>query len=160
MEIERERTKGVTVSQCHDVYEQSDFSTPGTGVETERNHRHECHFVSQHNDRVHVVRVVGSLDWKIEADFMELIRKPCDEPILIVDLTAARIDAAGTSALVLAAEQARESHHQLLLVATDPVQLSVLISTGLNVVVPVVGSEDEAVTWCEQHGIPAWTVRS
>lgn len=141
------------MSQCHDVYEPSDFSRAAPGVG-----RHGCHFLNQLHDQVNVVRVVGSLDWTTEAEFTELIREQCKERVLIVDLTAGRVDAAGMGALVLATEQARDRHQQLVLVATDPVQLSAMISTGLNIVVPIVSSEEEAVTWGERHGTPAWTV--
>lgn len=146
------------MSQCHDVYEPSDYSPAEVGVEPRENRRHGCHFVSQFHDKVRVVRVVGSLDWKSEPAFVELLREPCKDPILIIDLTACRIDAAGTGALVMAAQQARDRRQQLVLVATDPLQLSVMISTGLNLVVPVVSTESEAVSWCESHGIPPWTV--
>jgi anti-anti-sigma factor len=137
------------VSQGHDVYEPSDFpaSEPVAG-------RHGCHFTSETHDQFHVVRVVGSLDWATEAEFLELIRQECTEPVLIVDLTAGRIDAAGTAALALATEQAKERRQQLVLVATDPMQLGVMISTGLNIVVPVVSSEEEAMIWCERNDIP------
>ena len=146
------------MSQCHDVYDPNQFPSAGAGITSDRGLRHGCHFVSQGHDLVHVVRVVGSLDWTTQHEFGELVREQCSEPVLIVDLTAGRLDAAGTGALVLAAELARDRHQQLVLVATDPLQLSVLISTGLNIVVPVVSSEEEAVTWCERHGVPTWTV--
>lgn len=146
------------MSQCHDIYESSNVSPAATGVEPGENRRHRCHFVSQIHDKVDVVRIVGSLDWTTQAEFAELIRDRCKEPILIIDLTAGRIDAAGTAALVLATELARDRKQQLVLVATDPLQLSVMISTGMNIVVPIVSSEEEAVTWCERHGIAAWTV--
>jgi anti-anti-sigma factor len=141
------------VSQCHDVYEPNDFPPADAGPELSGTRRHGCHFVSETHDKVRVVRVVGSLDWTNEVEFTELIGQG-DEPVLIIDLTAGRVDAAGTGALVLATEQARDRGRQLVLVATDPVQLSVMISTGLNIVVPVVSSKEEAVTWCERHGIP------
>lgn len=139
------------MSQCHDVYNQSDFP-PAKG--------HACHFVSRIGDHVHVVRVVGSLDWASQGEFDELVRSSCDKPILIVDLTACRMDAAGTGALVIAAEAARERRQQLVFVVTDPLQRSVMISTGLNLTVPIVSSEEAAVTWCERHGVQPWALRS
>jgi anti-anti-sigma factor len=152
----RKDSKGVTVSQCHDVYEPEEIDRTEAGAGIRMNGRHGCHFVSEVHGKIHVVRVVGSLDWMTEAEFSDLLRDQCWEPILIVDLAAGHIDAAGTGALVLATEQARRRRQQLVLVATDPVQLAVMISTGLNIVVPIVSTEDEAVTWCERHGVPPW----
>jgi anti-anti-sigma factor len=145
------------VSQCHDLYEAHEYDPGEASVGICENRPHECQFVSEVHDKVHVVRVIGSLDWMTEGEFADLLRDRCFEPILIIDLVAGRVDAAGTGALVLATEQARRRGQQLVLVATDPVQLSVMISTGLNIVVPIVSSEEEAVTWCEHHGVPPWT---
>lgn len=144
------------MSQCHDIYEPNDFPPAEAGIHPRR--RHACDFVSQPHGMVHVVRVVGALDWESAGRFAELVREQCTEPVLIIDLTAGRIDAAGTGALVVATEQAKDRNQQLVLVATDPLQLSVMISTGLNIVVPIVSSEEEAVTWCERHGVPTWIV--
>ena len=144
------------MSQCHDLYEAQEYGPAEASVGIRYNRQHECQFVSEVHDKVHVVRVIGSLDWTTEAVFADLLRDHCWEPILIIDLVAGRVDAAGTGALVLAAEQATRRRQQLVLVATDPVQLSVMISTGLNIVVPIVSSEEEAVIWCELHGVPPW----
>lgn len=146
------------MSQCHDLYEAHEDDPAAASVGIRENGPHECQFVSEVHDKVHVVRVIGSLDWTTEAEFVDLLRDQCWEPILIIDLAAGRVDAAGTGALVLATEQATRRRQQLVLVATDPVQLSVMISTGLNIVVPIVSSEDEAVTWCERHGVPPWAI--
>lgn len=147
------------MSQCHDAYEPSDFSPANVAVSGGGIGRHECRFETRVRDKAHLVKVIGSLDWTSQAGFAELIGEHCKEKILIIDLTACRIDAAGSGALVLAIELARERQQQLVLVATDPLQLAVMISTGINVVVPIVSSDEEALTWCQQHGILPWTVR-
>jgi len=94
------------------------------------------------------------VDWATAGEFEGFLCDNCVEPVVVVNLTGARFDAAGTGALLVATERAGERGQQIVVVATDPLQLAVLRETGLNIVVPIVDSEVAALAWCERNSLP------
>jgi anti-anti-sigma factor len=112
---------------------------------------HDCDVLSNEHGGTRSVRVVGSLDWATAGEFEGFLCDNCVEPVVLVDLTAARLDAAGTGALLVATERATARAQQIIIVATNPLQLSVLEATGLNAVVPIAASEAAALAWCNRE---------
>jgi anti-anti-sigma factor len=163
------------MSQCHDIYDPNEGRSASPEAEAAATPRvdrptavagqpagfrpgHDCQLLSSRHGDIRVIRVDGPLDWATEAKFEDLMCDEClGDPVVIVNLTASRLDAAGTGGLLVAAERAAERGQQLVIVVTDPRQLAVLVATGLNIVVPIVASEYAALEWCERHAVPADT---
>jgi anti-anti-sigma regulatory factor len=131
--------------QCHDVYPVSiewESVRPG----------HICAVVGDSDGAVRQLRVTGRLDWATEDGFLAVCNK-CANSALIVDLSAATLDSAGTAALMSATARAAKWGQRVVFVLTDPVELEVLNSLGLGSAVPVVGSVPEALRWFEDHAV-------
>src|SRR5579862_2226019 len=80
-------------AQCHDTYEWK--SPPGRATELGQ----ECQLLDSCRRGVQVKRVVGRLDWSIEGRFFDFVRK-ASQPDVLVDLSAATTDSAGTGAVL------------------------------------------------------------
>jgi anti-anti-sigma regulatory factor len=139
--------------QCHDLYP----SSPVAGAD-HTSPAHECHLVNGHNGPVRLVRVTGHLDWTSAARFGDLMRHDCDDREVIVDVSSTESDAAGTGSLLVAAAHAREIGQQLVFIVTDPLELEVLGSVGLDQVMPIVGSVPAALAWLATHSVPVHAV--
>jgi propanol-preferring alcohol dehydrogenase len=137
------------VAQCHDLYPLAG-AAPSAGARP----LHECRLVNVQHGAVRVIQVSGSLDWATEREFGDLMRNHCTDRSVVVDLSAAHEDAAGTGALLTATARARKQGQQVVFVVPDGVERGVLLSAGLSEVVPVVRSEREALGWFDAHGVP------
>lgn len=148
------------MSQCHDVYDDTEgmphppCSEATGGERSAQCPAHNCQIMSDRRGKVLIVWVAGTLDWATTKHFSALMTTHHDVRALIVDLSEARLDAAGSGALVTAVERAHERRQQVVLVVTNPMLRGVLTTIGLNLVVPIVGSEPDAIDWLEGHGIP------
>jgi anti-anti-sigma regulatory factor len=65
--------------------------------------------------------------------------------MVVIDLSRASTDSAGTGVLICAVARAKERGQRVAIVATDPLQLEVLWAVGLDGVIPVVRSEPEGL---------------
>ena len=109
--------------------------------------QHPCHIDSNFAGQVRVVRVTGRLDWVTAGELRDLLRDECSNPAVVVDLRATTgIDSAGVGILLAATARMRERGQQLAFVATEPFLVGVLCSTGLEMVVPIVDTETEALS--------------
>jgi anti-anti-sigma regulatory factor len=136
-------------TQCHDAYS----STLGTGGVL-ASPAHECYLVSGHDGPVRVVRVLGHLDWATSPRFDDLMRHDCTDREVIIDLSSTTSDAAGTGNLLVATAHAKARGQQLVFVVTDPLELAVLESVGLDQVMPIVDSESAGLEWLAAHPVP------
>jgi propanol-preferring alcohol dehydrogenase len=156
--------------ECHDVYDAVDYvpapqreavgtqchDLPPVGaVVTDSGARpvHECHLVDVQAGAVRVIQVLGSLDWDTETEFQDLMRDHCTDPAVVIDLSGASEDAAGTGLLMAAMARARRRGQQVVFVVPEGIEREVLLSLGLSDVVPVVTSRREALDWFDSHGI-------
>jgi alcohol dehydrogenase, propanol-preferring len=114
---------------------------------------HECRLVNVQAGDVRVIQVLGSLDWATEGDFRDLMRDHCVDPAVVVDLSSASEDAAGTGVLLEATAGARRRGQQLVFVVPEGIERDVLLSAGLNEVAPVVTSQRQALDWFDSQGI-------
>lgn len=107
---------------------------------------HDCALDTQRCGDTRVVHVAGRFDWAAASGFRDLTRDHCPEPGVVIDLThATRLDSGGVGVLLAAIARAHRRGQQLAIVATDPHLLEVLVSLGVPSIVPVVGTEGEAV---------------
>jgi anti-anti-sigma regulatory factor len=150
----------LAMSECHDIYELVD-SPPAAqvnpagaqchdsylAVPAGSGPAHECCLLSDRHGAVRVVRVIGRLDWATEDRVRVLLRDDCPDRNLIVDLSSAILDAAGTGVVLAATAMARTRGQQLVFVVADPVELEALTAAGLDIVVPVVASVGDALDW-------------
>jgi anti-anti-sigma factor len=151
------------VSECHDIYDPIGYpsgSSTATEVQEPGTQCHDpylatgaCRVLSDQQGQVLVVQVTGRLDWATKGEFRDLMQNDCVEPGVIVDLSGASCDAAGTGVLLGATARAAERGQQLVFVVTDPLEFEVLVAAGLDQVVPVVASVPEAHEWFEAHGV-------
>ena len=86
------------------------------------------------------------------------MRHDCADREVIVDLSSAESDAAGTGSLLAAAAQAKEIGQQLVFVVADPQEVEVLVSVGLDQVMPIVGSVPGALEWLAANFVPVGVV--
>lgn len=107
---------------------------------------HDCSFDSERLGDARVVHVHGRFDWASAAGFRDLTRDHCPEPGLVIDLTqVTQLDSGGVGVLLAATARARRRGQHLAIVATDPHLLELLLTLGVPSVVPVVGTEREAL---------------
>ncbi len=106
---------------------------------------HACRFTSEQLGPVRTVKVVGYLDWATADEFGHVIDEDLMGSPVIIDLTLAGLDSAGTGRLVAAALRSKEHSQPMVVVATDPAQLEVFHAVGLADIVAVVHSMDEAL---------------
>ena len=74
-------------AQCHDSY------NPASSLTRPPTVQHGCWFFDNHWDGVEVMRGVGRLDWATKDKFRDFLDRGDDDDI-VVDLSAARMDAA------------------------------------------------------------------
>jgi anti-anti-sigma factor len=158
----------VAMSQCHDSYPDTEgmAAAPGAVARLRIPHPasggnrrggvpvHDCELLSEEHAGVYVVRVVGPLDWATAPGFRSLVCEHCrDAPVVVLNLRATWLDAAGTGSLLVSIQEVLDRGHHVAIVATDPRQLSVLVSSGVNDHVPIVASEQAALAWCRRGGL-------
>jgi anti-anti-sigma factor len=130
-------TKRGDGNQCP-VQHASDNADPGRQAD------HACGFVTEQVGPVRTVGVVGHLDWTTADEFRQVIDEDLLGSPVIIDLTQAQLDSAGTGSLVGATLRSQEHSRPMVVVVSDPVQREVLDVVGLADIVPVVHSVDEA----------------
>jgi anti-anti-sigma factor len=136
------RTTGVTSlsAPCHDLYETNAPAMTHPG----------CRLVGCHLDGVQTIVVEGRVDWTTQRQFRDFMTT-ATEPEVVVDLSAATMDSAGTGVLLAWVARARRRSQGVVVVCSDPLQHEVLFAVGLDSVVPIVTSEREALNWSRAH---------
>lgn len=136
------RTTGVTSvsAPCHDVYETTAPAMAHPG----------CRLVGCQLDGVQMILVEGRVDWTTQRQFRDFMTS-ATEPEVVVDLSAATMDSAGTGVLLAWVARARRRGQGVVVVSGDPLQREVLLTLGLDDVVPIVTSEREALNWSRAH---------
>jgi anti-anti-sigma factor len=136
----------LTGDQCHDEYPWDE------GADAPK---HECGLVDELDGGIRVLHVTGRLDWASERKFLDYMCDDCADSSVIIDLSDAVLDSAGTGALVATATRARQRGQRLALVVPDAVELEVLRRLGVDDLLPLVASESEAVAWFVARPTPA-----
>src|SRR5487761_541124 len=111
---------------------------------------HDCRLVDAYHKGVHFVEVRGRLDWATAATFRDLMAKDSTHE-LVIDLSEAITDSAGTELLIGCVARAHQQRQRVLIVAPDPTQYEVFGAVGLDSAAPVVSSQSEAIRWFAQH---------
>lgn len=101
--------------------------TGGTGS---ADARHTCRINVEAGARASVIQVVGHLDWVTARRLRDIMRDE-SPPAVVVDLSQAHLDSAGTAALMVSTGAAQRRGQRTVLVVTDPVQLEVFESLGM-----------------------------
>ena len=60
-------------------------------------------------------------------------------------------ESAGTGALLVAAAEGARRDQQLVVVCVDPVEVEVVRGLQLDLIVPIFGSQAEALSWLGNH---------
>lgn len=92
-----------------------------------------------------VVTVMGRLDWASAADFRRMIRDLLAAGPLVVDISAARCDAAGNGALIGAAYEVNANGGSMALVTDDGFETEVLEKIGSSPVVRAYRTVGDAI---------------
>jgi anti-anti-sigma regulatory factor len=78
---------------------------------------------------------------------------------VVIDLTGATTDSAGTGALIGVVVRARQRDQHLVIVAPDRLQYEVCVSVGLDTGAPLVRSEPEALQRLAELTVAGSTAR-
>lgn len=106
---------------------------------------HKCQIESDYEKGGLVVRPRGTLDWATAPELHDHLRLHSDDRAVIVDLTAVvQSDAAGVGVLLVAAAEASELGHQLVVVVPDGSLADALDAVGLGSIIPMVPTLNEA----------------
>jgi anti-anti-sigma regulatory factor len=123
-------------AQCHDAHE-SEVTAPAADVQ------HYCRFVDRLQDGAHLIRVFGRVDWATAARFGDFMSKATEAEV-VIDLSEATIDSAGTGALIGFVTRALKRDQRVVLVTSDQLQHELFAAVDLDLAVPVVWGEPEA----------------
>jgi anti-anti-sigma factor len=145
------------MSQCHDIYEFEGYergrSRPVEGTschdrddaaEVDRP-IHDCLLETEEEGPARTVRVDGRLDWATAEDFREQILDLDVGRPVVIDLSGATIDSAGTGTLLTVALALKERSQPVAVVSADPVQSEVFRTVGLATLVRVAHSIPDAL---------------
>ena len=113
-------------------------------TETDGRADHGCRFVSEGRGPVRIVTVIGHLDWTTAGELREVLSEDLMALPVIIDLSQAQLDSAGTGRLVAGSLRSKERSQPMVVVVTDPVQREVFHTIGLADIIPLVHSIDEA----------------
>lgn len=120
---------------------------------------HGCEIHQARRGETLVLRVNGALDWSSAPAFVDHVRTGCDAPGLVIDLTAATVDSAGTGAILSVAAAGADLHRQLVVVVVgDGAEAEVLADGRLDAVAGVAASEPSALAWLRDRGVDAGSV--
>jgi anti-anti-sigma factor len=138
------------MSQCHDIYDFEGYErgrprpVEGTGchdLEADRGLLgHDFLLDIEEEGPARTVRVDGRLDWATADGFREQILDLGSGQPVVIDLSGATIDSAGTGTLLTVALALKDRSQPAAVVATDPVQSEVFMTVGLAGLVPVTHS--------------------
>lgn len=156
------------MTQCHDVYDPSQgvtrpltvVSDGGVGCHdaypvdgTVAPPEHYCTVHESRHGEVRVLRLEGRLDWASAPAFRQYLDGASRDPGVVIDLTGAAVDAAGTGAVLAAAADVRRRHHHLAVVTAEGPEADALVDAGLGDVAGVAGDERAALDWLRQRGV-------
>ena len=96
------------------------------------------------DDRTVVLSVKGYLDAFSVTEFRQVAAENRSVPKVIINLATTFLDSAGLNALIGAARQVREHRGEVALVSSHPSTTRVLFSSGIDRVVPLHGTVEEA----------------
>lgn len=132
---------------CHDPYA-VDFALPewaGVG--------HGCDVRESRRGEVRVLEVSGRLDWMTAPEFADFVRTDCDDPGVVIDVSDAEVDAAGTGALLMAAADRHRRHRHLVVVVGDGPEADALRDAGFDAVAGMAGTEGDALDQLRDEGV-------
>lgn len=119
---------------------------------------HRCEVYEARRGETLVLRVGGALDWSSAPAFVEHVRTGCDAAGLVIDLTAATVDSAGTGAILSLAAARRDRHRQMVVVVGDGPEAEVLLDGRFDAVAGLVASEPSALAWLRDRGVDTGSV--
>lgn len=125
-----------------------DFALPAPGPGP-----HACEVHEARRGETIILRVNGALDHSSALAFAEHVRTECDAAGLVIDLSAATVDPAGTGAIWSVAAAGRDRHRQLVVVVGDPPEAGLPADQRLEEVAAVAASEPSALAWLRDRGL-------
>jgi anti-anti-sigma regulatory factor len=129
----------------------SGISGPGPGP-------HSCEIREARRGETLVLRVHGALDWSSAPAFVDHVLTDCDAVGLVVDLTAATVDSAGTGAILSVAAADHERHRELVVVVGDGPEAQVLLDGRFDELAGLAASEPSALAWLRDRGVDTGSV--
>jgi len=126
----------------------SALSGPGPGPGP-----HACEIHRARRGEALVLRVNGALDWSSAPAFVEHVRAECDASGLVIDLSAATVDSAGTGAILSVVAAGHDRHRQVVVVVGDGPEAEVLLDGRVDALAGLAASEASALTWLRDRGV-------
>ena len=115
--------------------------------------RHGCEIREARRGETLVLRVNGPLDWSSAPAFVDHVRTQCDAAGLVIDLTGATVDSAGTGAILSVAAAEHDRHRHLVVVVGDGPEAQVLLDGCFDAVAGLAASEPSALAWLRDRGV-------
>lgn len=141
------RDRSPEAAGCHDPYAM-DFALPAWAQGG-----HGCEVREVRRGEVCILRLTGRLDWMTASEFASFVCSECADPGVVIDLTDAEVDAAGTGALLKTAADRRRHHRQLVVVVADGPGADALRDAGFDEVAGVAPTEAAALGRLRDEGV-------
>jgi anti-anti-sigma factor len=112
--------------------------------------------LSDRHGPVHVIKVIGRLNWKTAGELTTHLRRETTGSDTILDLRPmTSLDSSGTGTLINAARFAQASGQHLVILTDSAAVGEVLAATGLSEAAPVMDSLRPALRWLSSiHVVP------